>query len=350
MYNCAEYTAPVWKGNTVLYESFLPVVSREIPLLYPADEILEVRTMDQKRVFAPGKDYLLRDGCLYIPEGSAISVMDWETYNPQEKSEAKKTDKGFVCRDGGYLLFSEGPFFHELEYCVSYRHSGEWGDAVLPAADPEKLPLTKARLREGKPFTFGFFGDSIATGANSSSLIGCEPFAPIWPEMICERLRQVCGSSIRYVNRSVGGTTSGWGVTEVRQAFAEEVPDLMLIAFGMNDASGRVDRYVFRDNIRAIAKTVREMNPDCELLLVSTSLPNPLSPQFYSDHATHELLLGKLCGEFGPFADLVPITSMHRRLLARKRFYDMTGNNINHPNDFLARVYAQTALAVLGVE
>ena len=300
MYNCAEYTAPVWKGNTVLYESFLPVVSREIPLLYPADEILEVRTMDQKRVFAPGKDYLLRDGYLYIPEGSAISVMDWETYNPQEKSEAKKTDKGFVCRDGGYLLFSEGP--------------------------------------------------SIATGANSSSLIGCEPFAPIWPEMICERLRQVCGSSIRYVNRSVGGTTSGWGVTEVRQAFAEEVPDLMLIAFGMNDASGRVDRYVFRDNIRAIAKTVREMNPDCELLLVSTSLPNPLSPQFYSDHATHELLLGKLCGEFGLFADLVPITSMHRRLLARKRFYDMTGNNINHPNDFLARVYAQTALAVLGVE
>ena len=39
---------------------------------------------------------------------------------------------------------------------------------------------------------------------------------------------------------------------------------------------------------------------------------------------------------------IVPVTSMHKSLLEKKRYYDMTGNNVNHPNDFMARIYAQT--------
>jgi len=39
---------------------------------------------------------------------------------------------------------------------------------------------------------------------------------------------------------------------------------------------------------------------------------------------------------------------MHLDLLKRKAFKDMSGNNINHPNDFLIRIYAQTILSALG--
>ena len=35
------------------------------------------------------------------------------------------------------------------------------------------------------------------------------------------------------------------------------------------------------------------------------------------------------------------MTTFHEALLAQKRYCDMTGNNVNHPNDFLARAYAQ---------
>ena len=58
-------------------------------------------------------------------------------------------------------------------------------------------------------------------------------------------------------------------------------------------------------------------------------------------------LLAGLAAEYGSAAELARITSMHQTLLKRKHFYDMTGNNINHPNDFLARIYAQTLLAVI---
>jgi len=41
------------------------------------------------------------------------------------------------------------------------------------------------------------------------------------------------------------------------------------------------------------------------------------------------------------------VTSMSRRLLETKRFRDYTGNNVNHPNDFMARVYAQVVFRAI---
>ena len=115
----------------------------------------------------------------------------------------------------------------------------------------------------------------------------------------------------------------------------------------MNDASGGVDRYVFRDNCRDIANQILALNPECELIYVSTTLPNPLAGQFVRDHDTHEALLCDLAEEYGNAADIARITAMHKALMEKKRYFDMTGNNINHPNDFLARVYAQSLLTVI---
>jgi len=41
------------------------------------------------------------------------------------------------------------------------------------------------------------------------------------------------------------------------------------------------------------------------------------------------------------------MTSVHGELLRHKAYQDMTGNNINHPNDYLARWYAQVIGALL---
>jgi hypothetical protein len=41
------------------------------------------------------------------------------------------------------------------------------------------------------------------------------------------------------------------------------------------------------------------------------------------------------------------MTTMHQDLLKRKAFIDMTGNNVNHTNDYLSRVYAQVILETM---
>ena len=35
------------------------------------------------------------------------------------------------------------------------------------------------------------------------------------------------------------------------------------------------------------------------------------------------------------------MTNMQKELLKHKRYIDITGNNINHPNDFFHRMHAQ---------
>ena len=34
-------------------------------------------------------------------------------------------------------------------------------------------------------------------------------------------------------------------------------------------------------------------------------------------------------------------------IIEKKRFFDMTANNVNHPNDFLVRAQAQNVLSLL---
>ena len=43
----------------------------------------------------------------------------------------------------------------------------------------------------------------------------------------------------------------------------------------------------------------------------------------------------------------VNVTQMHNRLLERKTLQDTLSNNVNHPNDFMHRVYAQTVLKTI---
>lgn len=44
---------------------------------------------------------------------------------------------------------------------------------------------------------------------------------------------------------------------------------------------------------------------------------------------------------------IADVRSAHKALLSKKKYIDMTGNNVNHPNQFLIRVYAQTILNLL---
>ncbi len=44
---------------------------------------------------------------------------------------------------------------------------------------------------------------------------------------------------------------------------------------------------------------------------------------------------------------MVDMTGVHQELLKFKLFRDMTGNNVNHPNDFLHRWYAQEISGLL---
>jgi hypothetical protein len=90
---------------------------------------------------------------------------------------------------------------------------------------------------------------------------------------------------------------------------------------------------------------VRAASPDAEFVLVSPMLPNPRWDYTVIERfGAYRDALSELCGAGAALADL---TSLWTDLLERKSVHDLTGNGINHPNDFGHRLYAQTILGLL---
>ncbi len=91
------------------------------------------------------------------------------------------------------------------------------------------------------------------------------------------------------------------------------------------------------------------------MLLVSTMVPNPNAVNgWYGNQPLQEKKLQELAEEYrenGISCSVACMTSVSLDVLKYKDFHDYSGNNINHPNDFFARVYAQTLLqTVIGYE
>ena len=112
----------------------------------------------------------------------------------------------------------------------------------------------------------------------------------------------------------------------------------------MNDVYRQHGVAKYKANIRGMMDRIRADAPDSEFILVASMLPNaergiPLEKFWLYRDALAELS--------GPGVALADLTSIWGELLKRKSFYDLTGNGVNHPNDFGHCVYAQTLLALL---
>jgi lysophospholipase L1-like esterase len=127
-------------------------------------------------------------------------------------------------------------------------------------------------------------------------------------------------------------------------------PDLVLIAFGMNDVTmGRFDpdrgAREYAANLAAVRSAIRADAPEAEFILVSSMHGNPAIENYPAGH--YPMYRDVLAGFMGAGTALADITALWGELLARKRPLDMIANGLNHPNDFGHRLYAQTILGLL---
>ncbi len=336
-----EMVRPYKGSDIIIDESIFPVRKDEkgeltIALMNKIKKIKYVKTATLDKTFVEGEDYLVRDGDLVIPEGSKIYVMPWEEYNPAEGS--------FDCTLGRKLIFGSANEFHLRQYAVTYEPADDIFEGKYFPEKAAELENSRRILKTGE-LKLAFFGDSITFGCQSSGLFGSvPPYLPIYPIMVADTLR-LRGGKVDYYNPSIGGKSSPWGKDTAAYYFDDFKPDLTVIAFGMNDGTGKLPVEAFISNIRSIIETVRAKNPNAEFILVSTTLANPIST-FVGLQEAYEKPLEELAkNESCAFLNM---TELHRTLMTRKEYHHMTGNNINHPTDFLARLYAQGILELIG--
>jgi len=347
-YVLGTYVTPYWEGNVVYNESVYTLGNPDgsidpIAMMYYADKIIDVRSPDLKTQYTEGVDYALEDGKIVILAGSAITIQSYSRFY----LSSPIANKSFERLDGSYLFFSEGVTFHSRQIAVTYVHLDEW-EGPVPEEKGYKLPKLLDKLRNKENVKIVFTGDSITQGANSSGGINVEPFAPKYIDMFCEQLSAVYGSTITSVNSSEGGQISAWGLLNIQSNVIDYEPDLVVIAFGMNDgtASNRVAPSTYHDNVLGMINAVRAVNPDCEFILISSMMPNPDLKLFtlYQQDYPAELLDIESSVSGVAVAD---VNEMHRYVMTKKRYFDMTGNNVNHPNDFVARLYTQTMMKTI---
>lgn len=325
-YDFNEMMRPFWTGGTICNEGMMMTsyggATPEAPFLFVPTGIISVKNSYLNQVYTQGTDWIYENGKLKLPAGSRITYVNYaEIYPPSP---------------------TEGHFYHDRQIAVTYTHNGVWNGPV-PQYAGSNLPNTLNKLTHGQPLKLVLYGDSISAGYNASGFTGALPYQPSWGLLVVDKLRRTYGSSITFRNPSVAGTQSSWGATNVHSLVTSENPDLVIIAFGMNDGTAGVSTTTFKNNIQAIINDVKATNPNTEFILVAPMLANPDS-SYSGSQASYKASLQTLTGVGTVLADL---TGVHQELLNHKKYGDLTGNNINHPNDFLIRWYAQEVAGLL---
>jgi acyl-CoA thioesterase-1 len=242
------------------------------------------------------------------------------------------------------MLYAQGRFFHDLQSVATYTASKPWPSSV-PVAKPDQLSHLHARLAAHESVKVVVLGDSISTGLNASATGHVSPYQPGYPELVTRGLAKRFGTEVTLKNLSVSGMDAAWGLTQMPAAIAEN-PDVFICAFGMNDASGLIPPEKFGSTIRQMIDQLQSANSDCDVILVSPMIANPewkhAQPPFYPAYAKALQALA------GPGCVVADVTSVWLALLERKGVLDLSGNGLNHPNDFGHRVYANVVLATIG--
>ena len=367
------YMTPVWDGRVVYNETVMFVgMDDQAALLYTPDEILSVTSYDLKTVYEQGKDYDVVDGKLVLLEGTRIPVIGFDQYYHQKEIAGMPAQ--IITKYEGknyYTYWGEGTTMTQWQVAVTYVHDQYW-EGFVPEHSDQFASLIE-KLEKGEDVTMIFYGDSITFGATSSSGANVSPYAPSYTHMFTQYVAQKYGYTIKYVNTglasvssvptsdtvfgtngtityinpSVGGWTSADGYNKFDQyvkPFIETYGcDFFALAFGMNDAGNSANSE--KKAIKKITDLVYDMVPEVDLLLVATMIPNPEATNgWYGNQHKFEdafIALAKTYTDEGKSCAVAQMTSMSQRILENKRFRDHTGNNINHPNDFLGRLYAQ---------
>ncbi len=373
----------MFEGNHMLNETLMFIdYGDSKQLLYTPTQVISVKSYDGSITYTEGTDYSVENGKIKILPGSSMPCITSANYYNVSDAMIQTNYNGTNVN----TYWGEGDSMTRYQVNVEYTHSDTW-TGFKQASKRDQFSNIIAKLEAGEDVTIGFHGDSITVGANSSGYFNTPPYQKTYTMLVVDTLARLYGYSvvhatdtktshvpeavegmdygtrgtITYFNTAVGGKDSAWGVEFMDDATRGSVGkyinrygcDLFVVAFGMNDAA--VAPATTKDNIKAIVDAVYAKEADCDMLVVSTMVPNPNATNgWYGNQYLQEAQLLTLESEYqsaGKHCAVAQMTSVSQAVLTRKEFVDYTGNNINHPNDFFARVYAQTLIqTILGYE
>lgn len=342
----------------MLWNSATSVVSGEtgmflgrdqVKLLFPAEKILKVYNSTLGTVYEAEKDFTHKPGSdvLCVLPGTSIPTLPPEALYPDPATAIlfPDPDSNAIAGgpDGKYLIFSRKNFFAAHQVEIDYKAVDGTVFPDNPPLKPGQLPRFSGLLKAGKDVSITIIGDSISAGSNSTKLMNCPPYAPPYIETVAAGLEKHFGIKVDLRNSAIGGTGCRQAF-DIEDTWLDRPSDLLIIAYGMNDFA-HMSAEAYRDTLKKIIDKMHAKYPETEFILVTSMTGNPA---WRSTPAGPDVLFAEelrtLASDTVAVADVRPFWL---KMLERKDFYDLTGNGVNHPNDFGYRMYAKVFLDLL---
>ena len=309
--------------ETVLMESIKGAPPAGI-LLFPPRRVISVQDYSLKTTYIEGKDYRVTlSGIEAVPGGNLPTVKD---------TDFPQADLQWTDLQGKHVV-------------VTYEKIWDGPYVLHPEPSPH-LAGTRALLQSKRPVRIVAFGDSITLGIGTSRYSHRPPYQPTWAELVERQLREdYKNSHVKLFNTALGGMTSDWAKEVAPEAVAALKPDLVIIAFGMNDFWWMpADHFIA--NVKAVMASVKKRAPKAEFLLIA---PMKFDPQYAREAQYPDRL-----DSYGPAlralesrgVAVLDMTSITKELYGLKKPKDFLSDPL-HPNDFLARIHAQWIVQML---
>ena len=334
-----EAYKPFWNEATMYNETVVMIKKgSNLPsgrLIFDALDIISVRDYTLNHEYSKD-EYIYQDGVLSLTSNSTIPFFT------EEQMYGKNLPDGFglYYQDGlkedSKVVFTTGTGIIKHQIAVTYTHKDLWTGSTTSYLG-DKLPHTMKKLKAKISMKWVLYGDSIAAGCGSSHDLLIEPYLPDIGPGFVSQIRSKFGTKIELVNMSQGGTMSNWGKGCTTERVAAYNPDLVIIAFGMNDGSAGVTPQDYKKNIDGIITSAKNKNPNTEVILISTILANPITKQNHRQ-IEYVAIHNELVAEYSGIIN-IDMSSFTKELYKRKRGIDFLANHINHPSDFLVRCY-----------
>ena len=397
-YNADVFTKNIWEGDTVYHEAVMFANTSDgidqtvKTLLYPIDDVISIRNDDLDTWYIKGVDYKIENGRLVWLEGGQMPIWTGpftvpqtaadEYYDPALAEHGDLSTAGYYTTDdknGLYLIYDA--YHEDHTVYVTYKHSKTWEEYDGSSGYTPKAPENQSydmknfydKLSTSEDVDVLVYGASSATGCSSTGAnmnydlfnadgevvsgrsSGTGIKAPTFFEQATAELVKRYGNnnSINYYNIALGGKDAAWGaqnlqsrITAMNNYYGKTInPDIIYLKFAGNNARTSPESY--KNSISSIVSQLHDLYADAVIILVSGKLNNERT-YIYGDYHNNMLDLEQVLSDIADSTSnciVAKTTSVWAEIVKSKDFEDYLSNNINHANDFWAKVTAQIIIA-----
>lgn len=381
-YGFEESVRPFWQSDVIYNEPILLLDSGDGnaangKLMCDVEEIYSVRDYSQKREWKRGVDWDYVDGKIVRVGDSDIPYFTTENMHGRDLYRRSYGDNGEIIKTPfdahapyfqtvsgeDTVIYTETPLIFEYQIFVTYRYKKGAYTGPVQQYLGDSLPLFENKIRKGEKIKMLLLGDSLSCGGSSSSNLKSEPYLKNWYELFADAVSAASGAEASMDNSySVGGQISDWSLSpsgeslgnidlnKAQAAVLKENPDLVLIGWGMNDGTWHEKKETLVENIIKIIDSITFVaKRKIEFLVIGTCmandngscyvLENGIRKPLYNWHPYYSKILSEWLKDVESTI-FVDMGEIHRYAIANKKYEDMTVNDVNHPNDFVVRMYA----------